>query len=717
MSFISPWFLFGLLGIAIPVYLHLYYRKTPVRKEFPSLRLIRLSVEFVARRRKMRNLLLLLLRVLAVILVVLAMARPFIGQSASAGVSSATPAAFVVLLDNSMSMGTSHQGISIYNTARSRALEILEQMNAEDRATVGLVNDPGRLIFPQLTWDSESLKKSIANAPLSMAGTNLASSILPALKVLAPLKNYRRAVYVITDMTESAWQPFIEKYDLAKVEPGIDLVMVPVGGTAPENLAITSVEADAPVIMTGRKVPLKIKVANYAPRARKARLTVSLNGERKFDTEVEVAAGQEKETTVDVAFAQTGMNHLIAALPTDALPYDDERHLAVRVFEPCRVLLIRPDNNPGQPENREDIFVKFALNPLSRSKENNFVVESRGSGEVGNLELKNFAAVVLINQRHLDSAFVKRLSDYLMAGGNLITFLGDRAEPEWYNKHLIDDLGGAYLLPARIFKRVGNAVSKTVGYQLTDLDAGHPAFSIFARDGNGDPGRAQIFEFFQVRPTPTAMILSRMSHGLPGIVEEKRGRGRSMLVTFTADTSWSTWPVRPTWLPFLHQTLIAMITAGDLNIGTIRPGMPVSATISAETNDKIVLKLPDGSEKTVSTQSAAQGLIHFTTRDTDLAGYYEIRNGGGKKMVAAFAVNPPPEESRLDRINLRKIPRFIPLAHDPGRGPTVKEKVSLLRDGYDLGGGALLLLVLLAVLESWAANRPVERKTDPQGAA
>lgn len=132
MSFASPWFLLGLLGIAIPVYLHLYHRKTPVRKDFPSLRLIRLSVEFVARRRKMRNLLLLILRVMAIILIVMALSRPFIGQSASAKASSTTPAAFVVLLDNSMSMGCTHQGISVFNTARSRALEILDQMESGD---------------------------------------------------------------------------------------------------------------------------------------------------------------------------------------------------------------------------------------------------------------------------------------------------------------------------------------------------------------------------------------------------------------------------------------------------------------------------------------------------------------------------------------------------------------------------------------------------------
>lgn len=710
MSFASPWFLLGLLGIAIPVYLHLYHRKTPIRKDFPSLRLIRLSVEFVARRRKMRNILLLILRVMAIVLIVMALSRPFIGQSASAKASSMTPAAFVVLLDNSMSMGCTHQGISVFNTARSRALEILDQMESGDKATVGFINDPGRLAYSQLTWDRETLKKSVANAPLSMAGTNLASSLLPALKLLDPLKSYRRAIYVITDMTESAWQPFIEKYNLAGVEPGIDLVMVPTGGEAPENLAITDLKTDAPVVMTGRKIPINITLSNNSARPRRTRVAVAINGERKLDEEVEIEANAVKEVKMQCAFTTTGMNHVSASVGTDAMPYDDERHLALRVFEPCRILLIKPDANPGQKSSRDDIFIRFALNPMNRSKDNNFVVESRSSSEVKAIDLKSFSAVFLLNQRHLELDLIKRLSDYLLSGGNLITFLGDRVEPDWYNKHLVDDLGGGYLLPARIFKRVGNAVSRSIGYQMTDLDMGHPAFNIFASDGNGDPGRAQVFEFFQVRPNPTAMLLCRMSHGLPGIIEERRGRGRSMLITFAADTSWSNWPVRPTWLPFLHQSLIAMITGNDLEIGNIPPGMPVSATINAEEAAEILLKLPDGSEKKISTQPGVQGLVHFSARDTDLPGYYEIRTDNNRRILTAFAVNPPPEESRLDRINLRRIPRFIPLTHDAGRGSSVKEKVSRLRDGYDLSGAAILALLILALFESWFANLPPARR-------
>lgn len=707
MNFASPWFLLGLFGIGIPLWLHLFYRKKPILKEFPSLRLIMKSVDYLSRQRKLRNIILMIIRICLVILAVLALARPFIGQSAGSGVSSSAPTAFIILLDNSMSMGSSYQGVSVFNTARARALDILDQMNPSDKATVGFINEPGGLVFPQLTWDKESLKQSINNAKLTSAGTDIATSILPALELLVPLTGYRRTIYVITDMTESAWKPFVERYDLERVDKGIDLVMVPVGNSTPENMAVTNLEIESSVVMLGRKIPLKVKIANYTNKKQKAKISISINGEKRIGTEIDIEANSEKISFLECVFSKTGMNHLEASIQNDAMPLDDQRHLAVRVFEPCKVLVIKPKNS-GSTENNDDIFIKFALNPLNRSKENIFIVETRMTSEITNIEPKNYSAIVLLNQRHLPENFVKKLSSYLLSGGNLITFLGDRVEPDWYNKHLSDDLGSGYLLPARIFKRVGNSISKAVGYQLTDIDLGHPAFSIFSKDGNGDLSRAKIYEFFQVRPNPTAMLLCRMSHGLPGIIEEKRGRGKSLLVTFTADNKWSDWPIKPTWLPFLHQAVISMVTANDLTINGARPGMPISATLNSNGNDNVVLKRPDGKTENIEVVNTSNGILHFSTRNTDLPGYYEL--SVGNKLVSAFAVNPPPEESRLTRINLRKIPRFIPLEQEIGKSKSIKEKVTLLRDGYDMSGAAIWLLIILALFEGFFANKPIEKK-------
>ncbi len=709
MNFVSPWFLLGLLGIGIPVWLHLYFKKTPILKDFPSLRLIAKSVEYLSHQTKIRNIILMIMRICLIILAVMALARPFIGQSAGAGVSSSAPTAFVILLDNSMSMGSTHQGVSVFNTARARALEILDLMSASDKATVGFINEPGGLVFPQLTWDKEALRQSINNAKLTSAGTDIASSILPALELLVPLTGYKRTIYVVTDMTESSWKPFVERYDLERIDKGIDLVMVPIGNSTPDNMAVTGLETDASVAMLGRKVPLKVTVANYTNKKQTAKISLSINGERRTGTDIEIEANSEKISIIECAFSKTGMNHIEASIQNDAMPSDDQRHLALRVFEPCKVLLIKPENN-GSTENNDDIFIKFALNPLNKSKENIFIVESRMTSEITNVEPANYSAVILLNQRHLPETFIKKLSDYLIAGGNIIIFLGDRVEPDWYNKHLADNLGGGYILPARIFKRVGNAVSKAVGYQLTDIDLGHPAFSIFGKDGNGDPSRAKIYEFFQVRPNPTAMLLCRMSHGLPGIIEEKRGRGRSMLVTFTSDNKWSNWPIKPTWLPFLHQSIISMVTANDLTINSARPGMPITATINTNNEDKIILKRPDGSKQEIEGTTLSKGLLHFTTKNTELSGYYEL--SVGNKLISAFAVNPPAEESRLTRINLRKIPRFIPLEQEVGKGKSVKEKITILRDGYDLSGLSIWLLIILALIEGFFANKPIEKKVN-----
>ncbi|HQG28403.1 MAG TPA: BatA domain-containing protein, partial [Candidatus Ozemobacteraceae bacterium] len=126
LSFGNPWFLAGALTVAVPLWLHLYYRRTPIPRDFPSLRLIRLSVEAMTRRMKLRHLVLLALRILALVLLTLAFARPFVGGGSVAATGSGSPAAFVVILDNSLSMGTTHQGISLFNTGGNHVIRYNE---------------------------------------------------------------------------------------------------------------------------------------------------------------------------------------------------------------------------------------------------------------------------------------------------------------------------------------------------------------------------------------------------------------------------------------------------------------------------------------------------------------------------------------------------------------------------------------------------------------
>jgi len=448
LSFINPWFLLGLFGIAVPVYLHLYFKKQPTRRDFPSLRLIKLSVEFVARKQKLRNILLLILRILVIFFLIMALAQPFTGIGASAG--SGVPNAFVVLLDNSMSMGSTNQGISIFNSAKAQALELLNQMRTNDKATVGLINNPGGLIFPQLTWDRDTLKESISNATLSYSDTNLYSSILPALKLLTPLKSYRRTLYVVTDMTKVAWKPFLEKYDINKIDPGIDLVLVPIGAASSENLGITSIKANKSLIMLNKPVDFSIKVANHSNRERKTKVSFFVNDVKKQEKSLDLPPNSEKKLSITYNFTQTGITNIKAQLPADSLSMDNTRYLSIKVLNQQNILLLKPEQQNSRNTRAEDLFLKFALNPLSRTKNTDYIVESRTASEVLNENLKKYSVICLIDQRRLPEQLIKSLSEYLMSGGNIITFMGSRVEPNWYNKHLIDNLANSYILPARI---------------------------------------------------------------------------------------------------------------------------------------------------------------------------------------------------------------------------------------------------------------------------
>lgn len=709
LSFGNPFFLLGLLTVAVPIYLHLYYRKTPVKRDFPSLKLLRLANQTLLNRLKLKNWLLLALRLLVLLLLTSALARPLLNLAGgSAGAGNGAPSAFVIVLDNSLSMGATHQGIALFNAAKGKAIEILEHMGPYDKASIVLLNDPGTILFPQLTWDKSELKEAVRNAPLSMAGTSLYGSLLPAVKLLAPVKSYKRSVYLITDVTENAWKPFLEQYDLRKIDPSLDLVLVPIGGdTAPPNLAVTELALNTPLVLKNRPGTLQVTIANFSARQQKTTVSVFIDGDKKLEVPVDLTAGEKKRVTASCTFTIEGISHVRASLSGDSLTYDDSRHLAVKVLAPQRVLILRPPPDREGRETADDLFLRLALNPLNRTEGSMFQIERRLPEEAQGLSLAPYTAVFMVNARQLPEDLVRNLSNYVLGGGNLVVFPGSRTDPNWYNTHLLDNPGPQYLLPGRLVKRLGNAVSKSIVYQLTDIDLGHPAFKLFTGEDNGDPGRARIFEFFQIEPNPQALVLARLSHGLPAIIEEPRGQGRVLLVAFPADTSWSDWPFKPTFLPFLHQSVLSMIGRGGLARDNIQPGSPVSMLLREEGLTKVTLFSPDGKSHDLPIRREGPGMINVSTTDTESVGFYRlVCEWKDRTQKVGFTVNPPADESDLERFPTNRIPRFITLRARPGAGEKIGEKVVLVREGREVGMHLLWALLLIAFCELFLANRP-----------
>src|SRR5262249_20222824 len=101
MTFLTPLFLAGLATLAVPVLVHLIQRERKRVVEFPSLMFVRRIPYQSVRRRRIRHWALLLLRAAAITLIVIAFARPFLRQGASAAAATSGAREIVILLDQS----------------------------------------------------------------------------------------------------------------------------------------------------------------------------------------------------------------------------------------------------------------------------------------------------------------------------------------------------------------------------------------------------------------------------------------------------------------------------------------------------------------------------------------------------------------------------------------------------------------------------------------
>src|ERR1700704_6248013 len=116
MGFLAPWFLAGLAGVALPLYLHLLKKHNRPPKLVPSLMLYESRIVSSTKHKLLDHILLLSLRLLLLALLILAFANPFINRDAAALASNRL---VLLVVDNSFSMRAGTRLTDAKDAARS----------------------------------------------------------------------------------------------------------------------------------------------------------------------------------------------------------------------------------------------------------------------------------------------------------------------------------------------------------------------------------------------------------------------------------------------------------------------------------------------------------------------------------------------------------------------------------------------------------------------
>ena len=278
LSFLYPFFLYGLAAASLPVLIHLLNRRKLKRIRFPAVRFILLSQKRISRSYRLRHWLLLALRTLAVVFLALLLANPIfqIGAGLFAG---GGPVDLVVLLDNSLSMRWAGDGDG-FKQAKEAARLLISGLNDGDRAALIPTNISGKEPF-RLKGQKEILLKELDAIEIADGTANFAAVLGKAYELLSE-PAAQKEIRVITDMGLTGWDQF-SLSSLKQVDPSIPLKTLRVVSKQPPlNATVKEIRLAGQSV--GANLPLEISatVANFGDGEIKELLVqLSIDGQNK----------------------------------------------------------------------------------------------------------------------------------------------------------------------------------------------------------------------------------------------------------------------------------------------------------------------------------------------------------------------------------------------------------------------------------------------------
>ncbi|MBI5068791.1 MAG: VWA domain-containing protein [Deltaproteobacteria bacterium] len=660
LGFLHPLLLWGLAAAALPLLVHLFFRRRPRPTPFPALDFLFQARRENQRRLRLRKLLLFLARTFLLAAVALAIARPELLRPQEAAAAARGPAATAIVLDASASMTYRLGGRSLFERARQDALQALASLGNDEPATALVCGGGEAPRAEPAGFDKAAVRRVLEEAEPTALHADMSGCAAAAARALsesASASMLSQRLVLATDLTASAWRldaaaplvqtprgavrPEVTLLDAARGEPlpdlGVaDLSVEPDPAAGPRGFRVTVAVANRGRA-AAEDVPLQLRtgLAPAGPVALRAFVTVPPGGVVKKQLSLTLPAG--------------GTTGLTVSLPGDALEYDDARALVVDVPREVRALLV--DGAASPVKHRDAAFFAEAALASPASPVRPTVVDGES---LSRTRFADHDVVLLLNVRSLGPK-AEELRTFVEKGGGLFVAMGDQVDPDTY----AEQLGGLLPRPLHVVKTAaekGQPGAAERAARFATLDQAHPALSLFAGAAAEGITGARTYRYMLLRPARKGegdQVLMAFDDGSPALVAARRGAGRVLLYTSTADREWSDWPIRTSFLPAL-QRFVSWLAGSLEERRTTSVPVGVPRALGAPEGKKVVAVVgPDGKERRPgSLAGAGPGGAAEVTPDRPGLWQVKVAEGGQERLdpSLAFAAVPDAREADTSRL-------------------------------------------------------------------
>lgn len=576
------------LGL-VPIIIHLINRQRYRRLDWAAMRFLEAAHRRSAQRMRLQNWLLMLARVAVVVLLGLAVARPYVPASAIVPAGS-SKSHRILLIDNTLSMrARDTAGATRFDVARHWAQQFIASLPSTDAVSLVTLAMPAEPVIAHPAYDRRIIRDLLRGIKPTQRQADIVGALEAAMQVLrnsdVPAGN--RTVYLISDFRRRAWQGETEGMPTSAVQAtrrladelidsGAELRLVRVAPDSGENVSITRLALESPLVAVRLPVRLAAEVTNFSSSTAQG-LTLQIRRDGHIIRREPVEAiepGQSTVATISLEFS-TGGTHTVetrvAPAGPDVLEEDDVRYLSIEVRESIPVLLV--DGRPGRTLlSGEAGFLATALAPQAGAAfaEELELGPSPAAMAVTPFKPKvvsvpeldaeawpEYDVIVLCNVPRLSPEQWRRLEHFTSRGGGLLVFAGGLVSTSNYNRY--GYANGAGLIPGRVGRPTehpDHTDPATTAHFLDLAGSAHPIAAGF--EGHSASGlflaRVDRYMPIEVDARRTEVVL-RFTNGDPALVAAGYELGSVLFFGTTANMAWTNLPAKGDYVSLMFNAV------------------------------------------------------------------------------------------------------------------------------------------------------------------
>lgn len=664
MSFLAPWMLWGALAASVPVIIHFLFRSRYRRVPWAAMKFLLTSIEQVSRRLKFQEILLLVVRATLLALLALALAR--LSSTARSGTAEGDAVDAVLLIDVSTSMGARDGAGTRLDRARAGALAVIDHLPPHSTVQVVAAADRAMPLGPAAASNLEAARETVRAVEQSHLPTDFLPAVVEGEKLLDRGHSPNKELYLFSDMQKTGWdrQGAALVAKLREVGRKASVTLVRCGTREPRNVSVVGIAPQSGIPHSGERAGFAVLVRNSGSEpARDLTVSLDVDGRGKETQAIaSLAPGETQAVTLTARLEKAGLRVLNAAVAADEMEADNRFAQVIRVRDQARALVVDGAPNELKPEQSAAYYLLHSLRPVPEAAWGSYHIQPRtvAPGDaspalLGDMDLCILAGAALQPPGEqtpglLPADFVDRLAGFVREGRGLLIFCGPRVVPDVYNRVLFEQHG---LLPFPIagFESLPAASPLRPDPLTIDPKSFLAGFREEPLRRVGQTNVQQYAVLDETKGPRESRAVLRYANGKAAVASRRAGAGPVILFTSSPDARWTDWPLRHTYLPFVHVALSHLLS-GELEMHNRPAGEPLHWRPPALAASRVYAVIdPSGRRTRLGVPRQEEGRPVITHAETPRAGVYRIlpdsaeppkEDGGGDVL---FAVTPSLEES------------------------------------------------------------------------